>query len=120
VLAPDLKRLVDVGAEIALYSEDGGMTSAIGSLAGLGAVSVLAETGPRTFTSLWEVDLIDALVTVTAGGVAGAQAPSLFRGEEDSTDALPRRMYALEAGVAGSVVAVQWRRAAWRRQEGDR
>ena len=118
--ASDLKRLASVGAEIALYSQDGGMTSAIGALAGLGAVSVLAETGPRTFTSLWDADLIDALVTVTAGGVAGAQAPSLFRGEQGETDSLPRRMRALEAGVSGAVAAVQWRRAGSKSQEGDR
>lgn len=118
VLLPDtstaerIELMREAGAEVALYSSVKGVGSAMEALAGLGVVSVLAETGPRTFTAMWDSDQMDALVTVTAGGVAGPQAPSLYRGETESYDIteLSRRMVALEAGVTGEIAAVQWRR----------
>ena len=109
--ASTLQPFIDAGVEIALYGGHGDIGSGLTALAGLGVTHVLAETGPRTFTSLWDADAIDALVTVTAGGVAGVQAPSLFRGESTEGAELERRFAALEAGVAGTVAAVQWRRA---------
>jgi diaminohydroxyphosphoribosylaminopyrimidine deaminase/5-amino-6-(5-phosphoribosylamino)uracil reductase len=118
VLLPDsataerMKTMRDAGAEVALYSATRGVAAAMEALAALGVVSVLAETGPRTFTTFWDADLVDALVTVTAGGMAGPQGPSLYRGETESYEVteLPRRMIAIEAGVTGEVAAVQWRR----------
>ena len=104
-----LRPFADVGVDVALYGHAGDIGSALTALAGLGVTHVLAETGPRTFTSMWNADAIDALVTVTAGGVAGPQAPSLFRGESSESDTLSRRFRALEAGVSGEVAAVQWR-----------
>jgi diaminohydroxyphosphoribosylaminopyrimidine deaminase/5-amino-6-(5-phosphoribosylamino)uracil reductase len=98
------------GVEVALYGAEQGVGSALEALAGMGAVHVLAETGPRTFTSIWDSGLLDARVIVTAGGIAGVQAPGIYRGEEESpTAVLDRRMYALEASVVGEVAAVQWR-----------
>ena len=117
LLVPDdtpseiLRPFTDAGIEVALYGGHGDIGSGLEALAGLGVTHVLAETGPRTFTSLWNANAIDALVTVTAGGVAGAQSPSLFRGESTEGEALERRFAALEAGVAGTIAAVQWRRA---------
>jgi diaminohydroxyphosphoribosylaminopyrimidine deaminase / 5-amino-6-(5-phosphoribosylamino)uracil reductase len=106
VLAP----YADAGVEVALYGAEVGVASAVEALAGLGAVHVLAETGPRTFTSIWDSGLVDALVVVTAGGIAGVQAPGIYRGEDEyPTAELDRRMYALEASVVGEVAAVQWR-----------
>ena len=110
--ATALRPFADAGVEVALYGGVGDIGSGLTALAGLGVTHVLAETGPRTFTSLWNADAIDALVTVTAGGVAGVQAPSLFRGESTEGESLERRFAALEAGVAGTVAAVQWRRIA--------
>ena len=109
--AEALRPFTDVGVEVALYGGVGNIGSGLATLVGLGVTHVLAETGPRTFTSLWNADAIDALVTVTAGGVAGVKAPSLFRGESTEGETLQRRFAALEAGVAGTVAAVQWRRA---------
>ena len=104
-----LRPFADLGVDVALNGSAGDIGSALTALAGLGVTHVLAETGPRTFTSMWNADAIDALVTVTAGGVAGPQAPSLFRGESSESDTLLRRFRALEAGVSGEVAAVQWR-----------
>lgn len=109
--APTLQPFRDAGIEVALYAGSGDIGSGLEALAGLGVTHVLAETGPRTFTSMWSASAIDALVTVTAGGVAGAQAPSLFRGESTHGEVLERPFAALEAGVAGAIAAVQWRRA---------
>ncbi len=106
-----LAPFVDSGVEVALYAAERGVASAADALAGLGAVHVLAETGPRTFTSIWDSGLLDALVIVTAGGIAGVQAPGIYRGEDEfPTTELERRVYALEAGVTGEVATVQWRR----------
>jgi diaminohydroxyphosphoribosylaminopyrimidine deaminase/5-amino-6-(5-phosphoribosylamino)uracil reductase len=105
-----LEPYADEGVDVALYGAERGIPSALEALAGLGAVHVLAETGPRTFTSIWDSGAMDALVIVTAGGIAGVQAPGIYRGEDEHPTAeLHRAMSALEAGVVGEVAAVQWR-----------
>jgi hypothetical protein len=59
-------------------------------------------------SALWEGDLIDEYVTVTAGGMVGA-GPAVFVGEADRDgDTLLRRMMPLEAGIVGDVSVTVW------------
>lgn len=86
-----------------------GFGGALGTLGSLGIGDVLVEPGPRLLTALWADDVIDRLVTVTAGGMAGAQAPGSFLGEADRhLDTLTHRFAPLEAGIVGDVSVTVW------------
>jgi diaminohydroxyphosphoribosylaminopyrimidine deaminase/5-amino-6-(5-phosphoribosylamino)uracil reductase len=89
-----------------------GLRGALRALAAHGVVSLLVEAGPRMLSALWDEDLIDELVLLHAGGMAGEGAPALFVGESPRDSAtLVRRFRAVEAGLAGSDAATVWRRA---------
>jgi diaminohydroxyphosphoribosylaminopyrimidine deaminase/5-amino-6-(5-phosphoribosylamino)uracil reductase len=106
---PDLD-LLQV-ADIERFPIADGIRSAIGALGARGVVSLLVEAGPRMLTALWEEDLVDELVLLHAGGMAGDEAPALYGGEtQDDPTSLVRRMRAVEAGVAGSDAVTVWRR----------
>jgi diaminohydroxyphosphoribosylaminopyrimidine deaminase/5-amino-6-(5-phosphoribosylamino)uracil reductase len=94
------------------YSEGGGLLGALRTLGSLGINEVLVEPGPHLMTSLWHDGLIDVLVTVTAGGMAGPDAPPMYRGPTDREDhALRRTFEPREAGIVGDVVVTEWRRS---------
>ncbi|MHB9003881.1 MAG: bifunctional diaminohydroxyphosphoribosylaminopyrimidine deaminase/5-amino-6-(5-phosphoribosylamino)uracil reductase RibD [Coriobacteriia bacterium] len=91
------------------YDADGGLESALRTLAREGGVRrVLVEAGPRLFTALWEQGLINELTLVHAGGVFGTGAPDVFLGAQNGgIESLERSMAAVEAGVIrGDAVSV--------------
>ncbi len=89
------------------------------ALLGIGLVDVLVEAGPRLFTALWDAGVVDELVCVHAGGVAGPSAPAVYLGASPvdasapgpGADVLPHAMAPLECGLVGDVAASVWRPA---------
>ncbi|MDR3685407.1 MAG: bifunctional diaminohydroxyphosphoribosylaminopyrimidine deaminase/5-amino-6-(5-phosphoribosylamino)uracil reductase RibD [Coriobacteriia bacterium] len=85
------------------------LVDAFTALAERGIGELLVEPGSRLFSSLWVEGLVDRLVVVTAGGVAGDAAPSLFLGEaQQEGSALVRRMAPVEAGIVEDVSVTVW------------
>jgi diaminohydroxyphosphoribosylaminopyrimidine deaminase/5-amino-6-(5-phosphoribosylamino)uracil reductase len=102
--------LAALGVCILHYPVAAGLQGALRALADHGVDDVLVEAGSRLFTALWDDSLIDELVVVTAGGVAGPSAPPLYRSSEVPTgEALAWQMAATEAAVVGEDAAVVWR-----------
>lgn len=100
----------DNAAETLVLDASEGLQSAFRALGERGVGSVLVEPGPRLLTALWAEDLLDELVVVHAGGMAGQSAPVSFLGEADREgDALTRRMQVAEAGIVGDVAVTVWR-----------
>jgi diaminohydroxyphosphoribosylaminopyrimidine deaminase / 5-amino-6-(5-phosphoribosylamino)uracil reductase len=85
------------------------LADALAALAGRGVGDLLIEPGPRLFSALWSEGLIDRLAVVTAGGMAGAEAPSLFMHEaQRKGDQLAHTMAPVEAGIVGDVSVTVW------------
>jgi len=79
------------------------------ALAERGVGELLVEPGPRLFSALWTEGLVDRLVVVTAGGVAGDAGPALFLGDaQRDGDALVRHMTPVEAGIVEDVSVTVW------------
>lgn len=92
------------------YDAAHGLAGALRALGDAGFNDVLIEPGRRLFTSLAEEGVIDTLVTVTAGGLAGANALELYSGSGMACeDSLAHLFEPTEAGIVGDVVAVSWR-----------
>ena len=97
------------GAEV-LHAQGPDLVDALRVLGDLGLSEVLLEPGPRLFTAAWEAGVLDQLITVTAGGCAGADAPPLFTGQADRAgDRLLGRMKPHEAGIVADVSVTAWR-----------
>ena len=97
------------GAEV-LRADGESLGDAFRTLAKLGLDEVLLEPGPRLFTAAWESGVLDQVVTVTAGGCAGADAPAVYTGRSDRVgDALLGRMKPHEAGIVSDVSVTAWR-----------
>jgi diaminohydroxyphosphoribosylaminopyrimidine deaminase/5-amino-6-(5-phosphoribosylamino)uracil reductase len=117
VLAPShlCARAMDaLGAGVLVEAYDAalGLGGAFFELGRRGLSEVLVEPGPRLFTALWRQGLVDELVTVFAGGLAGAQAPGMYWGpSERDGDALCHSMAPVEAGIVGDVAVTVWRPA---------
>lgn len=96
-------------SNVSVVTYDGAeaLTGALRAVAEQGLDSVLVEAGPRMFTALWEQDLIDELVTVTAGGVLGGCMWPTPHGALDGI-ALRVRMRAQDAFVHRGVAVVSW------------
>jgi riboflavin biosynthesis pyrimidine reductase len=90
-----------------------GLPGALAALGERGVGELLVEPGTRLLTSLWAGDgLVDALVTVTAGGMAGPSAPAVYAGEADRVAReLAHRFTPAEAGIVGDVSVTVWRPA---------
>jgi diaminohydroxyphosphoribosylaminopyrimidine deaminase/5-amino-6-(5-phosphoribosylamino)uracil reductase len=85
------------------------LRDALASLAARGVGELLVEPGPRLLTALLGDGLIDRLVVVTAGGMAGADAPPIFVGEAMRTgSALAAQLHPVEAGIVGDVSVTVW------------
>jgi diaminohydroxyphosphoribosylaminopyrimidine deaminase / 5-amino-6-(5-phosphoribosylamino)uracil reductase len=85
------------------------LADALAALGEKGVGELLIEAGPRLFSALWAEGLIDRLVTVVAGGMAGQGAPPVYVGEPDrAADALLRRFVPVEAGIVGDVSVTVW------------
>ncbi len=97
---------------VAEYAAADGLAGALRALGTHGVGDVLIEPGPRLFSALWFEDLVDELVTVTAGGMAGA-GMDLYVGTPDrSRDSLVHRFSPSEAGIVGDVSVTVWNRLA--------
>jgi len=88
-----------------------GLPGALSVLGARGIGELLVEPGPRLFTSLWSSrGVLDALVTVTAGGMAGPSAPAIYSGEPNrKAGALTHCFTPVEAGIVGDVSVTVWR-----------
>ena len=114
VLHPDAveldEALASAGVLAVPYETDLELTGAIAALAAQDVVSLLVEAGPRLFSALAEADLIDELIVIHAGGLAGETAPALFTGEPQADPGtLLRTMRALESAVLGDDAVTVWR-----------
>lgn len=99
--------------DVASYDSRAGVDSAVRILGDRGVNQLLVEPGPRLLTALWSERLIDLLVTVTAGGMAGPGAPTPYQGDSDEKDgALAHRMVPVEASIVGDVSVTAWRSSA--------
>jgi len=108
--APDelLSSLLDV-VEVQRFSAGEGLVAAFRALGERGIGEVLVEPGPRLLSALWEQRMIDTLVTVVAGGMAGAGSPPPYRGAGDiEGSALRHLMAPVEAGIVGDVAVTVW------------
>lgn len=104
--------LNDELAETLILDASEGLDAAFAALGHHGLSDVLVEPGPRLLTALWEQRVLDELVVVTAGGMAGASAPLSFLGEGDRAgDALVHRFQPTDAGIVGDVAVTVWRPA---------
>jgi diaminohydroxyphosphoribosylaminopyrimidine deaminase/5-amino-6-(5-phosphoribosylamino)uracil reductase len=85
------------------------LRDALAELGRRGVGELLVEPGPRLLTALLDEHLVDRLVLVTAGGMAGADAPALFVGEPARAgDSLVATMTPIEAGIVGDVSVTVW------------
>jgi len=113
VLASDAAHADALGAlpdtvTISRWQAEGGLTAALRALGDHGIGELLVEPGPRLLSALWDENLIDEYVTVTAGGMAGT-APPVYVGPGDRAgDELARRMRPVEAGIVGDVSVTVW------------
>lgn len=108
---PGAELLERDGVSVVRYQPgDDPLDSALEELANRGIGELLVEPGPRLLTALIEGRKVDALVTVVAGGFAGASAPPLFAGEPQiAAGALSHELIPLEAGIVDDVSVTQWR-----------
>lgn len=92
------------------YPASEGVAGAFRVLGERGLNEVLVEPGPRLLTSLWATGLLDEVVTVVAGGMAGDDALAAYRGVGDRNGAaLAHPFKPVETGILGDVVATVWR-----------
>jgi riboflavin biosynthesis pyrimidine reductase len=103
--APALARLVDTRS----YRRSDGLAGALKTLGDSGVVSLLCEAGPRLLTALYDGALIDELVLVHGGGMAGASAPDLYLGATGPTESLAKRLHVVDAGRCDADAVTVWR-----------
>jgi len=109
---PDDAPIARLGSEVLVERFDTaeGIDGVLKALGRRGIGDLLIEPGPRLLTSLWAAGALDALVTVTAGGMAGPGAPAVFSGEPDrESGKLVHRFAPAEAGIVGDVSVTVWR-----------
>lgn len=110
VAAERIEALTALGVVTVRYDLREGLAGALSALADIGVNDVLVEPGPSLLTALWSGRLIDELIVVTAGGMAGTEAPALFAGAADSThDRLTPVMVPYETGIADGDAVTVWR-----------
>jgi diaminohydroxyphosphoribosylaminopyrimidine deaminase/5-amino-6-(5-phosphoribosylamino)uracil reductase len=87
----------------------GGLDEAMLALGERGIGELLVEPGPRLLAALLGGRLLDRLVVITAGGMAGEVAPSMYAGPaQREGDVLSRAFFPLEAGIIGDVSVTVW------------
>lgn len=107
----DAGRLHAAGGEVLHYPSATGLAGALETLGAEGVLCALVEPGPGLFAALWDSDLIDELVVLSAGGLGGAESPGLYPWTiQHVGDELERRMHPAEAGVVGESVVSVWKR----------
>jgi riboflavin biosynthesis pyrimidine reductase len=99
-----------IGARVLRYSLTDGLAGALAVLAADGVDDLMVEAGPTLLTGLWQEQLIDELVVVTAGGMGGPQAPPMFAGDADcSGDVCVPVLEPIEVGIVRSDAVAVWR-----------
>lgn len=108
---PDaLETLRNAGVRVIGYPADGGILAALEALAADGVDDVLVEPGPRLMTALVESEVIDELVTITAGGLGGDEAPAWYTGPiTGAAERLAPLFVPIESGIVGTDVVTVWR-----------
>jgi len=116
VLASDLApssgiaELEERGIPVLRYAAVSGLVGALRALAHEGIDDLLVETGPGLLSALWSAALIDELVTFTAGGMGGDQAPCAFSGPADVSDGgLAARFVPVWSSIQGEDLLAAWR-----------
>ncbi|HSQ21471.1 MAG TPA: bifunctional diaminohydroxyphosphoribosylaminopyrimidine deaminase/5-amino-6-(5-phosphoribosylamino)uracil reductase RibD, partial [Coriobacteriia bacterium] len=110
-----LGELGATGATVLSYRPKAGLSGAFEVIAADGVDDVFVEAGPGLFTALKEAALIDELITLTAGGLAGRDAPGLYDGGADRDgDRLAPVFAPVETGLVGEDVVTVWRPRATR------
>ena len=114
VLVPDSLRLESAlgaaGARCVPWDASAGLREAFRALGDDDVVSLLVEPGPRLFSALIASSLIEELIVLHAGGLAGEEAPPLYVGEsQDDPSTLQRDFRAVGAGIVGSDAVTVWR-----------
>ncbi|MBN2847582.1 MAG: bifunctional diaminohydroxyphosphoribosylaminopyrimidine deaminase/5-amino-6-(5-phosphoribosylamino)uracil reductase RibD [Coriobacteriia bacterium] len=105
-----LRELGATSATVLSYSPEAGLSGALEALAADGIDDVFVEAGPGLFTALKDAALIDELITLTAGGLAGRDAPGLYDGSADQDgDRLAPVFAPVETGLVGEDVVTVWR-----------
>ncbi len=111
-LAARARQSLPRAVEVAEYDADAGIAGALRTLYDTGMVDVLVEPGPRLLTALWDDRLVDELITVHAGGMAGVSAPPSFLGSADTPPDTPGELEPavepLECGLVGDVLVSVW------------
>ncbi len=98
------------GVQVAHYDAAAGLSGALRVLGDRGVGTVLVEAGPTLLSALWREGLVDELIVVTAGGMAGDGALSLFAGDGDSVgESLVHLFSPVDTGIVGDVSVTVWR-----------
>lgn len=98
------------GGTVVRYAYADGVAGSLKALGDAGVNDVLVEAGPALATALYSAGLIDELVVVTAGGMAGNAAPPAYLGAADAQAGnLVARYVATEAAVSGEDAVTVWR-----------
>jgi diaminohydroxyphosphoribosylaminopyrimidine deaminase/5-amino-6-(5-phosphoribosylamino)uracil reductase len=105
-----LSALSRAGVPYITYPADAGLRAALAAIAEDGIDDVLIEAGPGLLSALWRERLVDELVLLHAGGMAGGTAPALLLGSADTSgfDLAPT-MSVVEVGIAGEDAVTIWR-----------
>lgn len=102
----------EIGERVAAIRlpSDASLTDVMAALGAHGVTDLLVEPGGRLFGSLLAEGLLDQLITVTAGGFAGADAPVLPLTATTVTESeIDRVLVPVETGIVGDVIATAWR-----------
>ncbi len=100
----------EAAMRVMTYPAADGLRGALEVMAADGVDDVLIEAGPRLLTALIESALVDELIVVTAGGLAGAGAPAVFQAAAQSQgDDLAPAFVPVEVGIAGDDAVTVWR-----------
>jgi riboflavin biosynthesis pyrimidine reductase len=99
------------GVEVRRWESGDGLVGAFRILAESGVGELLVEPGTRLLSAMWESECLDRFVAVSAGGMGGDSAQTLYVGEADRDgERLVRRTFPLEAGIVGDVSVTVWSR----------
>lgn len=114
LLAPDAvissaRSTMPATVDLAPNPRGDALTGAFEVLGSRGVNDALVEAGPTLLRALDGEGLIDRLVIVTAGGMAGPDAPSLWPGPADQDGSgLVHRYQPAESGIVGDVIVSIW------------
>ncbi|HET6351185.1 MAG TPA: bifunctional diaminohydroxyphosphoribosylaminopyrimidine deaminase/5-amino-6-(5-phosphoribosylamino)uracil reductase RibD [Coriobacteriia bacterium] len=101
---------LDERVAVTRLAHDASLVDIMLALGTHGVTDLLVEAGGRLFGSLLAEGLIDQLITVTAGGFAGADAPVLPLTATTVTESeIERVLVPVETGIVGDVIATAWR-----------